>query len=62
MTWTPKALKIVRELETNCRDFIYLACEYAANAIGAPEVTPEHVATVLAWMASTAVDLEGDKL
>jgi len=56
MKWTPEALAAVRELQTNCRDFIYTAAEYLANIQDAPEVTTEHVATVLAWMASTRVE------
>ena len=56
-TWTPEALAIVRGLETNCADFIDEACEFVATKTGAPEVTTEHVATVLAWMATVSVDL-----
>jgi len=58
MIWTPEALKIVRELETNCPEFIDAACEWTAGMNGSPEVTTEHVATVLAWMASVSVDVE----
>ena len=53
MIWTPEALTTVRELQANCRDFIYSACEYLADLENAPEVTTEHVSTVLAWLAST---------
>ena len=52
--WTPEALAAVRELQTNCRDFIYQCCEFLAQ--DAPEVTTEHVNTVLAWIASTQVE------
>ena len=58
MNWTPEALAAVREAKTNCRDFVWTAAEYLAGEDNAPEVTTEHVATVLAWMASTQVDLE----
>jgi len=51
MNWTPEALKIVREL--NCPGSIEAACEWIAETKKAAEVTSEHVATVLAWVAST---------
>ena len=41
----------MRELDTTYPDFIYAACEFLAK--NAEEVTTEHVATVLAWIAST---------
>ena len=62
MTWTPEALTIVHDLQTNCPEFIEAACEYVAQLESAPEVTTEHVATTLAWMVSVSVDVdEGDK-
>ena len=53
MNWTPEALATVHGLKTNCPEFIEACCEWVAEANGASEVTTEHVATVLAWMAST---------
>ena len=53
--WTREALREVRGIKTNCRDFLERACEFVASERGAEEVTTEHVATVLAWMASTEV-------
>jgi len=59
--WTPEAKAAIDELKTKNRWFICAACEWIAETNGAAEVTSEHVATVLAWMASTAVDLAGNK-
>ena len=61
MNWTPEALKIIRELESNCPDFVNAACEYVATQAKAPGVTSEHVATVLAWMATVTVDIGKEK-
>ena len=57
--WTREALREVRGIKTNCRDFLAMACEFVASQRGAEEVTTEHVATVLAWMASTEVKETG---
>jgi len=61
MNWTPEALTIVHDLQTNNREFIEAACEYVAQLENAPEVTTEHVATTLAWMVSVSVDIEKEK-
>jgi len=63
VNWTPEALTIMRELQTNNREFVESACEYVAQLENAQEVTTEHVATTLAWMVSVSVDIEeGTKL
>jgi len=55
MKWTPDTLRTVRELDTNCEDFLYAACEWVAQCRQHDEVEPEDVGTVLAWIASTEV-------
>ena len=50
MMWESDALAKVRELSTNCSDFIYAASEYIAKHRGHHKVTVEDVETVLKFI------------
>ena len=54
--WTLEATEAVQKLNIGCPSFVEALCEHVAKMDDAPEVTTEHVNTVLAWMASTRVE------
>ena len=58
--WTPEAVSAVDSLKAThrFREFIEDCCEFVARF--AEEVTTEHVAMVLAWIASTEVKETGE--
>ena len=52
--WEPEALKLVRNLNTNCSDFIYGASEYIAHLREHDKVQISDVETVLAFIKANS--------
>jgi hypothetical protein len=54
MKWNSDALHVVRELDTNCSDFIYEAAEFIAQQRQHESVKVEDVNCVLAFIAANS--------